>query len=163
MLMKLSETQLAMYENCRFLNEAYDKTKKNIVDKINTIDDLYKKGKGATDKEIKDAEKELGIKFPKQYVEFLKAFGYISFDSHEIFGIGDSWTTSTVKNTKREREVNENYPDGYFIIENLGIEGIFTVMNQAGRAFRMFTENNCKLKLYANSFSEFIDKLVDDK
>ena len=42
---------------------------------------------GKTPDEIKKAEKLLGVQFSKQYKDFCKNYGYLSFYGNEIFGI----------------------------------------------------------------------------
>lgn len=117
-----------------FMQIVREDTSFNIVDKINTIEDLHH-GKPASSKQITDAQNELGLKFPKEFIEYVKEFGNISFDGSEWCGLNVSGRLNTVNATKQERKLNEDFPKDCFMIENQGIEGLVTVMSTHGTIY----------------------------
>ena len=54
------------------------------------IDALVKKqcGSGATDREIADAERALGVRFPQSYKAFLSRFGHAQIYYDTLYGLG---------------------------------------------------------------------------
>ena len=79
----------------------------NIVDKINKIEKVYH-AKGCTIKQLKEAQNELGITFPEEFVDYVKAFGAISF-------FGTEWTGLNMVTGKRyiKRLVEDGTVDGW--------------------------------------------------
>lgn len=45
-------------------------------------------GPGASEAEIAQAERELGLSFPTNYRLYLQTFGWLEIGSHEMFGLG---------------------------------------------------------------------------
>ena len=58
----------------------------NIVDKIRLINDLCYID-GCTDVQVEGAEKLLDLKFPREYIDYVKEFGCIDFGSTEWTGL----------------------------------------------------------------------------
>lgn len=124
----------------------------NIVDLIRTIPNL-RHSNACTQEQIQVAQKELGLTFPKEYVEYVTEFGDIRFYGTEWTGLNVPGYLNTVMSTQDEREVNGNFPDGFFVIENLGIDGKLAVVNQAGEVFLLQYE---KLTPICSSLSEYL-------
>jgi len=65
--------------------------------------------RGATDSQIVEVERVLGVKLPDDYVLFLREFGWISLEGLELYGVGDGvpapW--ELVSSTIRERQLAE--------------------------------------------------------
>lgn len=72
------------------------------MDKETLMVELSKKkdyedlGRGATDEEIRNVEGSLGVKLPKEYVDFLKRCGFVFWFGNSIFGVAPSDDDSVV-------------------------------------------------------------------
>ena len=70
-----------------------------------------------TDEMIENAEELLGVKLPKQYVDFLKMFGHGGIGGIEIIGIGLTGRLIFVEMTLDYRD--EGLPNNLVVIENV--------------------------------------------
>lgn len=131
----------------------------NIIKKIEGIYGLYRLV-GCTEQQISGAEKQLEIKFPKEYVDYLKHFGAVSFYATELTGLNVDGYLNVVNATLKERDTNSNFPKDCFMIENQGIDGVFSIMNSKGEVYAFQSGNTSKL---CNSFSEYIDICLSRK
>ena len=93
-----------------------------IIDEIKNIPNLYHV-KGCTTSQIKEAQKELGIIFPEEFIDYVKEYGAISFYGTEWMGLNVEGYLNVVEATRQEREMNDHFPKDCFVIENQGIEG----------------------------------------
>lgn len=130
-----------------------------IVDKINKIEKLYHV-KGCTTKQLKEAQKELGIIFPEEFVDYVRSFGAISFYGTEWTGLNVDSYLNVVNATKKERKINADFPTGCFVLENLAIDGLITVVDEEGRVYSV--QYN-KKTLLCNTISEYLDLCVARK
>ena len=89
----------------------------SIVEKIKNIPKLYHL-KGCTDSQIEEAQKELNLKFPAEYVEYVKAYGAISFYGTEWTGLNVEGYLNVVETTKEEKDINKDFPNDCFVLEN---------------------------------------------
>lgn len=131
----------------------------NIVDKINKVEKLYH-AKGCTTKQLKEAQKELGMVFPEEFVDYAKTFGAISFYGTEWTGLNVDSYLNVVNATKMERKINPDFPTGCFVLENLAIDGLITVVDEKGRVYSVQYD---KKTLLCNSISEYLDLCVARK
>lgn len=69
------------------------------------------------DEDISRAEEKLGCKFPRQYKEFVKAYGSGGICGVEVLGVEGNGYASVVDATERFR--NFGLPDKYLVIENV--------------------------------------------
>ena len=60
-----------------------------MINRITSLSDK-KCGSGATDREIDDAERSVGVRFPKSYKAFLSRFGWARICGDPLFGVGTS-------------------------------------------------------------------------
>ncbi len=78
---------------------------------IRLIDSLPTKetGLGASEHEIAEAEKSLGVRFPPSYKAFLSRFGWLRVGYDALYGVGPSVppTYELVRSTFRERNTLE--------------------------------------------------------
>ena len=125
----------------------------NIIEKINEIPNLQNLN-GCTTKQIKEASKSLGISFPDEYIDYVKAFGAISFYGTEWMGLNVDGYLNVVEATKQERELNPFFPADCFVIENQGIDGLVVAADEKGRVFCIQYKTK---KLVCNSISEYVD------
>ena len=124
----------------------------NIVELIKNIPDVdYIKG--CTDEQIEEAEKELGLKFPQEYIDYVKAFGCVDFFGHEFTGLNIEGRLNTVNATKKEQSVNDAFPAGFFVLENLGIDAKVIIVDEQGGVYVL--QNNSINKM-STCISEYI-------
>jgi hypothetical protein len=88
---------------------------------LNTIKKYEKKGDfnyaSVTGKMIEDAEKQLGVKLPEQYIEYIKKFGHGGIAGLEIIGVGLTGRMLFVESTLEYR--TEELPDNLVVIEKV--------------------------------------------
>lgn len=131
----------------------------SIIEKINKIEKLYH-AKGCTFKQIKEAQTEIGITFPEEYMDILKEYGAISFYSTEWTGLNVDDYLNVVSVTKQERDMNSDFPSDCFVLENQGIDGLIVICNEAGEVFSL---QYSKLEKIHDSISSYLDECVSRK
>ncbi len=131
----------------------------NIVEKIKTIPKLYH-AKGCTTSQIKEAQNELGLEFPEEFIDYVKAYGAISFYGTEWTGLNVEGYLNVVEITKQEQELSTDFPKDCFVLENQGIDGILTIVNEKGQVFSL---QYGKKELMCNSISEYLDVCIKRK
>lgn len=104
--------------------------------------------------EIKKAQIELNLIFPKEYVDYVSEFGCIDFGSTEWTGLNIKGHLNTVTATKKEKKVNPDFPKGCFVLEQLNIDARLIVVNEAGKVFHLQRNN---IKQICNSISKYLD------
>ena len=129
----------------------------SIVDKIKQIEGLSAI-EGCSLKQLREAQKELEITFPDEYVDYVRNFGCIDFGSTEWTGLNIEGRLNTVFATKKEQSVNDDFPAGFFVLENLGIDAKLIIVNEAGKVYLLQYE---KKKLICNSISEYLDMCIN--
>lgn len=131
----------------------------NIVNKIKEIPNLYHVV-GCSVRQIEEAEAELGLKFPEEFIDYVKEFGAISFYGTELMGLNVAEYLSVVENTKKERTMNPCFPSHCFVLENQGIDGAISVMDEKGKVFMIQYD---KKVLLCNSFYDYLDICIERK
>lgn len=126
----------------------------NIVSKIRNVKGLHYTS-GCNMKQIKDAESSLGIKFPKEFVDYVKTFGAISFYGTEWTGLNINGPINVVTATNRERSLNPSFPEDCFVLENN--DEYVTIVDKNGRVFEL---TNNKRKTICGSLSEYLDECI---
>lgn len=130
-----------------------------IIKKIKSIQNLYH-AKGCTSSQIKAAQKSLGLEFPKEFIDYVKGFGAISFYGTEWTGLNVEGYLNVVEATKQERKLNSDFPLDCFVLENQGVDGIITAVNEKGQIFSVQYD---KKELTFNSISEYLDECIKRK
>ena len=130
-----------------------------MLDKIRTIPKLYHV-EGCSVEQVAEAEKELGLHFPKDYVEYVREYGAISFYRTEWTGLNVDGYLNVVEVTKQEQSMNPDFPKDCFVIENQGIDGLLTVINERGQVFAIQYD---KKELLCNSLIEYLDICISRK
>lgn len=131
----------------------------NIVSKINGIEKVFH-GKGCSEDQIKEAEKELGFLLPEEYVIYVKEFGAISFFATEWTGLNVGGRINVVGATKQERELNSDFPSDCFVLENQAIDGMITAANSEGK---VFTVQYDKIVPLCDTISDYLDICIKRK
>lgn len=104
--------------------------------------------------QIKKAEKDLNMEFPNEYKEYLKEYGAISFFGTEWTGLNVEDYIDVVRVTLKERELNKNFPLKYFVLENLGIDGLLTIVSENEKVFSW--NPNGKINLIAENLVDYL-------
>ena len=131
----------------------------NIVEKIKKIPDVFAI-KGCTQEQVYEAQEELGIIFPQEYVDYVRQFGCIDFGATEWTGLNIEGRLNTVYATRQEMNVNPDFPEGFFVLENLGIDAKKIVVDRNGKVYILQYR---KLELICDSISEYLDKCIAKK
>jgi len=124
-----------------------------IIDKIKNIPNLYCV-QGCSTNQIHDAQIELGIDFPKEYADYVKEYGAISFYGTEWTGLNLDGYINVVNATKQERELNTAFPSDCFVLENQGIDGLITVMDKEGIIYSLQYD---KKEFWCKSLVDYLD------
>ena len=130
-----------------------------IIEKINKIEKLYHT-EGCSFKQIKEAQLELGITFPDEYIDIIKKYGAISFYGTEWTGLNVGGYLNVVSATKQEREMNSAFPLDCFVLENQGIDGLIVICNEKGEVFSI---QYSKIEKIQSSISDYLDECVKRK
>lgn len=112
---------------------------------------------GCSKQQVYEAQRELGITFPKEYVDYVMTFGTITFHGVEWTGLNIDGHCNTVYATKQEKSVNPNFPEKHFVLENVGIESVVTIVNESGQ---VFTLQRDRITPICNSLSEYFDNCL---
>ena len=130
-----------------------------MLTKINKIEKLYHT-EGCSFKQIKEAQLELGITFPDEYIDIIKKYGAISFYGTEWTGLNVGGYLNVVSATKQEREMNSAFPLDCFVLENQGIDGLIVICNEKGEVFSI---QYSKIEKIHSSISDYLDECVKRK
>lgn len=107
-----------------------------VVDVI-MASNMMRAGGSASEEKIGAAEETLGLKFATDYKEYLRSFGFISYEGHELTGISESQRLNVVSVTQEAREIYININPELYVIEDTGYEGILILQNQKGEVFQI--------------------------
>ena len=125
------------------------------VDIIKEMPDYI--GSNGRDKNtIAEAEKELGVTFAGDYHEYLEKIGLACFDGLELTGLTKTSRLNVVSVTVEQREQLGNIDASWYVIEEVGIDGIVIWQSADGSIYA--TAPNSKARKIANSLSEYISK-----
>ena len=109
---------------------------------------------GRSEEEIEQAEIDLGVSFAKDYREYLEEIGLACFDSHEFTGLTNTTRLSVVDVTKEYREQLGDKVSSWYVIEEVGLDGIIVWQSSDGIVYRT-TPNSKPIKI-ADSLFEYI-------
>ena len=125
----------------------------NILEIIKSLKDVRSLG-GANEAQILEAESLVGIKFANEFKEYAKEYGAISAYGLELCGVCNSKRLDAASVTLEERELNKNFPNDMYVVENLGIDGILILQNEKGEVFEI--SPNAKPKKIYNSLADYL-------
>lgn len=131
----------------------------SIVEKIKKIDKLYH-AKGCTTSQLKEAQSELGLEFPEEFIDYVKEYGVISFYGTEWTGLNVDGYLNVVEVTKQERKLNPAFPLDCFVLENQAIDGLITAVDETGKVFTIQYDKKIPL---CDSISEYLDICIARK
>jgi hypothetical protein len=110
--------------------------------------------KGADEKRIQAAERELGVVFSQDYREYLSEFGLMDVNGHEFTGICDSPRLNVVEVTKSDRQYISGIPSNWYVLEEAYIDGIIIWQDENGSVY--FSAPNRKPYKLADSMIGYL-------
>lgn len=126
---------------------------KDILNLIKNKSKFYSIG-NISEKNIKEAELILNIRFASDYRMIIKEYGAVTFSGHELTGICNSKRLNVVDVTKEERKYNK-VPEDWYVIEQANIDDIVIWQDTNGVVYQTMP-NKKPIKL-CNSLLEYID------
>lgn len=127
----------------------------SIVDFLNKKNDAII-GNGVSIECIDDAEKELNLSFADDYKEYLLNYGLLMLDGHEFTGLGGNDRVDVVKVTSYMKGIYKEIPVDWYVIEDLGIDGIVIWQNEKGEIFQSIPNGEI-VKIYDDLLSYLKD------
>lgn len=112
---------------------------------------------GCNEIDIVDAEERIGLTFAEDYIEYLKKFSLLSYDSHELTGLCSSTRLNVVDATLREKNENEFLDDDMYLLETVGVENMSIWQNSRGEVFEVMYKQKPK-KIY-DSLLDYIESV----
>jgi hypothetical protein len=106
--------------------------------------------------EIENAEQVLGVKFSKEYAEYVQNCGAASFDYHELTGICSSKRLSVVEVTQKQRQITPNVPSDLYVVEECGMDGACMWQDEAGKVYCILPGN--EPEEVASSLLEYVEE-----
>ena len=114
----------------------------------------------ATDEAIAAAEAALGLKFPQQYVEYLKTYGSVTFNGRELTGLNTNVGTDVVKVTQSFRD-SSKLPAELFVVEPSFGDGPEIVSDQHGKIFEWHWSGKPTLVYCKVDFAKFLHSVFN--
>ena len=124
-----------------------------IIDSILSYSDV-RFIKCVSSKNINEAQHNLGLKFSIDYYSYIKRFGIASVNAHELTGICKSKRLNVVDVTKANRELFNDIPDDWYVIEEAHIDGIVIWQSTDGKIYQ--TMPGREPIMIAESLAEYI-------
>lgn len=121
-----------------------------LVNALRKFGDFIQLG-GVSDEEIKVAEESIGVRFSKEYKEYLRECGAATADGHEFTGICKAKRLDVVVVTKKERKEGIEFFDNAYVVEQAHIDGIVIWQTTDGAIYQS----------QGNSFKKIKESLVD--
>ena len=120
----------------------------NAIELINESSDAFV-GKGASDAEIWRAEEKLQLTFADDYKNYLRTFGAVMLNGHELSGISKAKQMDVVELTASKRKYINCISPELYVLEDCGIDDIVIYETQNG-----------KQKKIKNSLAEYIEEII---
>ena len=125
----------------------------SIIEELKRKSDFFCE-KGASEEEIKNAEKTLGLKFSDEYKAYLRQYGSVSCGGHELTGVSADECLDVVRATLKNRQHNPKIKMPLYVVEETHMDGI--VIWQAGSGEIYQSEyKEAPRKIY-NSLFEYV-------
>lgn len=106
---------------------------------------------------IESLESNLNIRFPDEFRQYLLEIGYAEIFGDEIYSIYDVPDEIPCKGLSWMNKKNEFLSDGYLEFFSNDLDGVYYLKLNSGEVFL-----NSKEIFFADSFSAFLNKLVDE-
>ena len=108
----------------------------------------------ASEEEILEAEKNLGLQFSKEYKSYVSGCGVASIKGHELTGICKSKRLNVVDTTCTARDKIRGIPEDFYVIEEIHVDGIVVWQNTSGSVY--LSKPDGTVKKIATSMQEFL-------
>lgn len=125
----------------------------SIVQTLKSLPD-YIGSTGRTKEEITQCEIELGLNFADDYKEYLSEIGLASFNGRELTGISKYARLNVVDITNDDKEYLPNIPANFYVLEELGIDGIVVWQCTDGTIYQ--SSPTGEIKRIANSLEDYL-------
>lgn len=123
----------------------------DMIKQIELLENELEK-KNIDDKVVNQIEKNLNLKFSDDYREYLITYGIAAINGHELTGITDYSSYDVKAVTIKMKKINEGIPKEWYVIEDLGIDGVVIWQNEKGEVFRSIPKGE-KIKIYDDLIS----------
>ena len=90
---------------------------------------------GVSEEAIHDAEEKLGLKFSREFKEYLMNYGVASFFGHELTGICSSPRLNVVDVTLNERQQNHDFLQQLYVVEKTNYDSITIWQDDSGAVY----------------------------
>lgn len=125
----------------------------SIIDALRNKPFLYTQ-RGADENAISSAESLLGTYFADDYREYLRAFGVVTYQGHELTGISDVVRLSVVNSTLQGRSSHAKECQSWYVIENAAIDCI-TIWQSPNGVVYQASPNQVPVQI-ASSLEEYV-------
>ena len=116
--------------------------------------DKFEPGTPASENNIVEAEKTLGLSFSQEYRTYLEKYGSASFFGHILTGISPFPGVNVVEVTLEQREFNPIVPHSMYVIEQLHIDGVVIWQDFSGSIYQ--TTPGSKPMKICDSLKEYL-------
>ncbi|HEL9636488.1 TPA: SMI1/KNR4 family protein [Streptococcus suis] len=127
-----------------------------IVEKYRKIDTI-EEFDPATEFQVTEAERRLGLEFPREYVILVKEFGAVSFYATEWNGFNTNAWMDVVESTLDARDTYVDFPKDKFVLESLHVDELLVLADSEGRVFLWRDGVEKKIR---SSISEYLDECI---
>lgn len=110
---------------------------------------------GATDEEIEKAQTILNTSFAEDYKDYIREFGIVSYQGHELTGICGFERLNVVDVTLAKRRNNPKVPQNYYVIEQTNMDGAIIWQDSTGVIYRAFHDE--EPERLCGSLMEYVD------
>ena len=125
---------------------------------LNSEPDLIT-GKGASEEQIEKAEEALKVSFADDYKEYLRMYGAIMINGHELTGISKAEHMDVVSVTQEGRKYDlPEDTEKMYVIEDLGIDGILIWQDSEGKIYEI---QNGRKKKIGESLEEYLKEILE--
>lgn len=125
-----------------------------LIETMKKYEDFVDMAKGASQSEIEEAEKELGVTFSEEYKNYTKEAGSASANGHELTGVVESKRLNVISATKDAKLKNENIPSNLYVVEAIGVDGIIAWQDSFGVVYESGYKSD--VKKVAESLAEYV-------
>lgn len=127
-----------------------------LLDYLAQMENLVFSG-GKDDGKIQEVEEKLGLKFSEEYKKYLRKYGSVSYENHELTGLNRSKRLNVVDCTFEQRKSNDCLLPDMYVVEDLGIDGIIVLQRSDGTVYMLFSYDN-EISKVAGSLVEYLQK-----
>ncbi len=138
----------------------------SVLDRVQA-DSRIKRGKGATETVVAEAERRLGVRFPLQYRAYLLRFGWLRFPHDTLYGLGDD-VPAPYDVVGATEDLRSSHPEPHLanvvVLADLGNGDQFVLDMDPGEKEQRVVLLNHELgggDILAPSFEAWLGKILD--